>query len=45
METAVPEFFDPGNSRSYRAVLTSAVEPARAAFSSFTPLTSSKDLP
>lgn len=45
LQRAVPEFFDPGNSRSYRAVLTSAVEPARAAFSSFTPLTSSKDLP
>ncbi|GAA1921095.1 hypothetical protein GCM10009688_27680 [Arthrobacter gandavensis] len=43
LQHAGPEFFDPGNSLSYRAVLTSAVESARAAFSSFSPVTSSKD--
>jgi len=44
LQRAGPEFFDPDNNRSYRAVLTSAVEPVRAVFSSFSPLTPSKDL-
>ena len=44
IQRAGPEFFDPDNTRSYRAVLTDAVESARAAFSSFSPVTSSKDL-
>ncbi|MER1995065.1 MAG: TetR family transcriptional regulator [Arthrobacter sp.] len=39
LQRAGPEFFDPENNRSYRAVLTSAVEPARTAFSSFSPVT------
>ena len=43
IQRAGPEFFDPDNKRSYRAVLTSAVESARAAFSSFSPVTASKD--
>ena len=43
IQRAGPEFFDPENKLSYRAVLTSAVESARAAFSSFSPVTSSKD--
>ena len=43
IQRAGPEFFDPENTRSYRAVLTSTVESARAAFSSFSPVTSSKD--
>ncbi|MGW9402540.1 TetR/AcrR family transcriptional regulator [Arthrobacter sp. NPDC055585] len=43
IQRAGPEFFDPDNKRSYRAVLTSTVESARAAFSSFSPVTASKD--
>lgn len=43
IQRAGPEFFDLDNKRSYRAVLTSAVESARAAFSSFSPVTASKD--
>ena len=43
IQRAGPEFFDPGNHRSYRAVLTACVEQARAVFSAFTPLSSPKE--
>nr|WP_231704265.1 TetR/AcrR family transcriptional regulator [Arthrobacter caoxuetaonis] len=45
VQRAGPEFFDPSNTRTYRQVLTSGAETARAAFAAFSPLASTKEKP